>query len=199
MQGDNDDNPNEASSEGFSYVKIEVDERKPTFYSDTENPNETSQTDTLLHNKRKDDDEASLTDAYHSKKKAKIKKENRSKETFFISKPGLNAINDECQNFGKYVAVKLRNYSTRTRCAVQHAISNIIFNADLGNLENYQPNQETIVQSSSGSSQNAPIASVYLPESTHMQQSASSPASHASSNSSECNSESEGLDFTDLV
>ncbi|KAF2881584.1 hypothetical protein ILUMI_24589 [Ignelater luminosus] len=195
-----DDNPDEPNSEGYPYVKIEIDENKPTADIAIENANDNSQTDTVSCNKRKDESETSLTDIYRpSKKKTKIEKESRSKETFYISKQALTAINDECQNFGKYVAVKLRNYSTRTRCAVQHAISNIIFNADLGNLENYQPNQETVVQSSSGSCQNTPIASVYLPESTHMQHSTSSPGSHASSYSSdEYNSENEGLDFNDL-
>ncbi|XP_015439173.1 PREDICTED: uncharacterized protein LOC107194117 [Dufourea novaeangliae] len=39
---------------------------------------------------------------------------------------------DECYSFGMFVTNKLRNYSTHSRCAVQHAISDILFNADMG-------------------------------------------------------------------
>ncbi|KAF2881585.1 hypothetical protein ILUMI_24590 [Ignelater luminosus] len=195
-----DHNLDKDKSKRYPYVKIEIDENKLTADTAIENANDNSQTDTVSSNKRKDESETSLTDINQpSKKKTKIEKENKSKETVDISKEALNAINDECQNFGNYVADKLRNYSTRTRCAVQHAISNIIFKADLGNLENYQPNQETGVQSCSGSCKNIPIASVYLPESTHMHLSTYSPSSHVSLNcSDEFTSEEEGLDFNDL-
>lgn len=43
--------------------------------------------------------------------------------------------NDEWYSFGIYIAKKMRLYSTCTRSGVQHAISNIIFNADRGSFD----------------------------------------------------------------
>ncbi|XP_053970934.1 uncharacterized protein LOC128872351 isoform X1 [Hylaeus volcanicus] len=42
---------------------------------------------------------------------------------------------DECDTYGKHVANKLRSYSNRTRVRVEHAINNILFEADMGNYE----------------------------------------------------------------
>lgn len=39
---------------------------------------------------------------------------------------------DECQCFGSYVANKTRSYTAYTRSAVHHAISEILFKADMG-------------------------------------------------------------------
>ncbi|XP_076656391.1 uncharacterized protein LOC143361035 [Halictus rubicundus] len=39
---------------------------------------------------------------------------------------------DECQSFGTFVANKLRKYSSCARNAVEHAISDILYNADIG-------------------------------------------------------------------
>lgn len=39
---------------------------------------------------------------------------------------------DECQSFGTFVINKMRNYSSCARSAVEHAISDILFNADMG-------------------------------------------------------------------
>lgn len=48
---------------------------------------------------------------------------------------------DECVTYGKYIGQKLKSYTTRTKCAVQHAISEVIFKADQGMYEynNYPP------------------------------------------------------------
>lgn len=40
--------------------------------------------------------------------------------------------NDECKSYGFFVGNKIKNYNSKTRNAVQHAISNILFNADSG-------------------------------------------------------------------
>lgn len=42
---------------------------------------------------------------------------------------------DECVTYGKYIGQKLKRYTTRTKCAVQHAISEVIFKADQGLYE----------------------------------------------------------------
>ncbi|KOC59506.1 hypothetical protein WH47_09028 [Habropoda laboriosa] len=39
---------------------------------------------------------------------------------------------DECYSYGMFVANKLKRYSAHTRSAVQHAMSNILYNADMG-------------------------------------------------------------------
>jgi hypothetical protein len=41
-----------------------------------------------------------------------------------------SADDDECRNFGTFIANKLRNYLPRTRNKAQHEISHIIFAAD---------------------------------------------------------------------
>ncbi|XP_076378793.1 uncharacterized protein LOC143259609 [Megalopta genalis] len=52
--------------------------------------------------------------------------------SYAVVDPFNSPIQDECQNFCLYVMHKMRTYSTYTRCAVQHAISDILFNADVG-------------------------------------------------------------------
>lgn len=44
---------------------------------------------------------------------------------------------DECSVFGQHVGNKLRNYSSRTRVYVEHAINNILFEADLGKFDHF--------------------------------------------------------------
>lgn len=58
----------------------------------------------------------------------------------FLSTPQTIPVEEECQNFGNFIASKLKNYSSRTRCSIQHAISSILFTADRGQFENYHPN-----------------------------------------------------------
>jgi hypothetical protein len=43
-----------------------------------------------------------------------------------------SAHDDECRNFGTFIANKLRSYLPRTRDKVQHEISHYIFAANLG-------------------------------------------------------------------
>ncbi|GLH14964.1 uncharacterized protein GBIM_19387 [Gryllus bimaculatus] len=45
--------------------------------------------------------------------------------------PGPGA-SDEAAVFGQYVAEKLRGYSRRTRAVVEHLVSNVLFEADMG-------------------------------------------------------------------
>lgn len=42
---------------------------------------------------------------------------------------------DECRSYGNFIGNKLRQYSSKTRSAVQHAISDVIFKADEGMYE----------------------------------------------------------------
>lgn len=44
---------------------------------------------------------------------------------------------DQSTTFGEHVANKHRSYSSRTKCVVEHLISNILFDADIGKYENY--------------------------------------------------------------
>ncbi|CAK9820685.1 hypothetical protein ANTPLA_LOCUS10770 [Anthophora plagiata] len=39
---------------------------------------------------------------------------------------------DECYSYGMFIANKLKYYSAHTRSAVQHAMSNVLFKADMG-------------------------------------------------------------------
>jgi hypothetical protein len=55
---------------------------------------------------------------------------------------------DESQAFGIFVGKKLRTYSPFTRSGVQHAISNILFNADRGC---YEPQEQYAKQAQSPS------------------------------------------------
>ncbi|CAK9795614.1 hypothetical protein ANTQUA_LOCUS426 [Anthophora quadrimaculata] len=47
---------------------------------------------------------------------------------------------DECYSYGMFIANKLKFYSAHTRSAVQHAMSNILFKADMGHY-----NQSSLV------------------------------------------------------
>lgn len=44
---------------------------------------------------------------------------------------------DQSTTFGEHVSNKHRSYSSRTKCVVEHLISNILFDADIGKYENY--------------------------------------------------------------
>jgi len=46
-----------------------------------------------------------------------------------------NPVISECLSFANFIACKLRSYSPRTRNAVQHAISDILFKADQGHYD----------------------------------------------------------------
>ncbi|XP_076672884.1 uncharacterized protein LOC143371522 isoform X2 [Andrena cerasifolii] len=52
-----------------------------------------------------------------------------------ILKPVEQITEDECHSYGMFVANKMKRYSTSSRSAVQHAISDILFNADMGYYE----------------------------------------------------------------
>lgn len=43
---------------------------------------------------------------------------------------------EECNSFGQYIANKLSQYDLRTRAFVEHAMSHIIFEADIGKFTN---------------------------------------------------------------
>ncbi|XP_012239669.1 uncharacterized protein LOC117232586 [Bombus vosnesenskii] len=60
----------------------------------------------------------------------KLQSENERIEK--MSKAVETPSEDECYSYGMFVANKLKRYSARTRSAVQHAISDILFNADMG-------------------------------------------------------------------
>lgn len=44
-------------------------------------------------------------------------------------------VRDASSVFGEYVAGKHHSYSDKTKCVVEHMINNILFDADMGNLE----------------------------------------------------------------
>lgn len=43
---------------------------------------------------------------------------------------------DEYAAFGNYVACKLRKFDPRTRAFVEHAVNNVLFDADMGKYDN---------------------------------------------------------------
>ncbi|KAK7578149.1 hypothetical protein V9T40_010354 [Parthenolecanium corni] len=56
---------------------------------------------------------------------------------------------DSCDVYGEHVAMKLRNYSERTRSIVQHLVNNILFEADMGKFNDVSTlNHYTSVRSS---------------------------------------------------
>lgn len=59
------------------------------------------------------------------------------RKSFNVPRPSVEEgeNEDECVTYGKYVGQKLKRYSTQTKCAVQHAISEVIFKADKGMYE----------------------------------------------------------------
>lgn len=44
---------------------------------------------------------------------------------------------DNCTDYGKHVASKMRKYSERARCVAQYHINNILFQADMGHFDEY--------------------------------------------------------------
>lgn len=51
---------------------------------------------------------------------------------------------DRFSTYGEHVANKLRTYSTRTQAIVEHAINNILFEADMGNYEKFEADDPMI-------------------------------------------------------
>lgn len=51
---------------------------------------------------------------------------------------------DRFSTYGEHVANKLRTYSMRTQAIVEHAINNILFEADMGNYEKFHADDPTI-------------------------------------------------------
>ncbi|XP_014476706.1 PREDICTED: uncharacterized protein LOC106745531 [Dinoponera quadriceps] len=51
---------------------------------------------------------------------------------------------DRFSTYGEHVANKLRMYSTRTQAIVEHAINNILFEADMGNYEKFEADDPMI-------------------------------------------------------
>lgn len=76
-------------------------------------------------------------------KKKRRRDENVCSSTELQQIPTEHLAEEECQVFGSFIATKLKNYSNYTRSSVQHAISNILFNADQGKMENYRPHNYT--------------------------------------------------------
>lgn len=53
-------------------------------------------------------------------------------------------LQDRFSTYGEHVANKLRTYSTRTQAIVEHAINNILFEADMGNYEKFETDDPMI-------------------------------------------------------
>lgn len=70
---------------------------------------------------------------------------------------------DECASFGMFVGNKLRNYSFYTRSAVQHAISDILFNADMGYYNRAATSVEAQTEVEKTNSQQPPAAGSQMP------------------------------------
>lgn len=51
-------------------------------------------------------------------------------------RPALEKRRDSSEIFGEHIALKHRKYTDRTKCIVEHLISNILFKADMGEYEN---------------------------------------------------------------
>lgn len=66
---------------------------------------------------------------------------NRSEEAYQILKDTVASrpIRDDSTVFGEHVGAKHRKYSRHTQCIVEHHISNILFNADMGRYEPQVP------------------------------------------------------------
>lgn len=58
-----------------------------------------------------------------------------SNSTTFSSDEIMANLKEECSTFGQHIANKLLKYSSRTRAMVEHAINNIIFEADIGKYD----------------------------------------------------------------
>jgi len=54
---------------------------------------------------------------------------------YLTATASLSSTTDELQDFGNFVAKKLRKYSSRTQCLIQNAIMGIFVNADNGLYE----------------------------------------------------------------
>lgn len=83
---------------------------------------------------------------------------------------------DECRSYGNYIGNKLRQYSAKTRSAVQHAISDVIFKADEGMYDSNIVHNQNIYHSYP-----------YLPQ--KFSNSVFTPLSSPSSNYSDINSD----------
>lgn len=53
-------------------------------------------------------------------------------------------VQDRFATYGEHVANKLRTYNQRTQAIVEHAINNILFEADMGNYEKIQSDDPAI-------------------------------------------------------
>lgn len=75
-----------------------------------------------------------------SSKKRKNPEDHRLDKAFGLLTAAASAANsDEQQNFGNFVANKLKKYSARTQSAIQHAFMGIFLNADNGMYEQPLP------------------------------------------------------------
>jgi len=75
-----------------------------------------------------------------SSKKRKNAEDHRLDKAFGLLTAAASATNsDEQQNFGNFVANKLKKYSARTQSAIQHAFMGIFLNADNGMYEQPLP------------------------------------------------------------
>lgn len=88
-------------------------------------------------------------------KKRKKPEDTRLDKAFeLLTASAANSVNDESQDFGNFVAKKLRKYSAKTQSSIQNAIMGIFLNADNGLYEqplytyNYPLNQPTYSESS---------------------------------------------------
>lgn len=71
-----------------------------------------------------------------SSKKRKKPEDVRLEKAFeLLTASATNSVNDESQDFGNFVAKKLRKYPAKTQSAIQNAILGIFLNADNGLYE----------------------------------------------------------------
>lgn len=61
--------------------------------------------------------------------------DDRADEAYAILKESVNKPRDASTVFGEYVATKHRQYSAYTKNLVEHAINNILFEADMGKYD----------------------------------------------------------------
>jgi hypothetical protein len=91
-----------------------------------------------------------------SANKKRIVEDPRVMEAYKILKEvsERNEKRDDCIVYGEHIAHKLRGYDSCTRAIVQHHISNILFEADMGKYFNGNPYKQQLMQWDSDSGKN---------------------------------------------
>ena len=94
-----------------------------------------------------EDNHQTSNESYHFTQAPKPKRQKSCREDPLSIKKSFTTgwPTDDCGVYGCHIANKLRKYKPKTRALVEHAINNIIFEADMGRYDNvmYQPINST--------------------------------------------------------